>query len=325
MEICGGSVIQNGSESVAGGIRCERGTLWIAGGSVTQNHAGTHAGGILTNPLFASIRLSMGAYIDENTEEENEPGKNTNLYLDGNETESGDGSDITKPFEFDCLEIRAGMSPIRISRWVNPDQDNPVRVVGYPVEGHVLTEQTLPLFLSDNIDYAVILTPGEGAYENQMVLAITSLQVELEQKELFMALSGDGEASDRLTAQVRYLPYGAVHKGLIWTSSDESVTIVDNQGNVTATGEGCANITVTLRGNENIPAYTDVCSVNVAAGSGDIPGEEPPADDIPDKREKILRFRMNQMNRINQKTGEPWRNGSRSEAGFCRRRTGGYI
>lgn len=306
VKICGGSVLHNSAESVAGGIRCERGMLWIAGGSVTQNHAGTHAGGILTNPLFTSIRLSVGAYIDENTEEENEPGRNTNLYLDGNEVESGDGSDITKPFEFECLEIRAGMSPIHISRWVNPDQNNPVRVVGYPAEEHVLTEQTLALFLSDNADYAVILTPGEGEYENQMVLAITSLQVELEQEEISLELPGDGDgvvqsyygvgaegkqgdgakASGRLTAQIRHLPYGAVHKGLIWTSSDESVAIVDDQGNVTATGEGQATITVTLRGNENIPAYTDVCSVKVSAGAGDIPGEEPSEDNTPERPEE---------------------------------------
>lgn len=301
VEIQSGSVIQNSSEEVAGGIRCERGTCRIVGGSVTENHAGTHAGGILTNPLFTSLRLSVGAYIDENTEEENEPGRNTNLYLDGNETDSGDGSDNTPPFEFESVEIREGMAPIRISRWVNPDADNPVRVVGYAAAGHVLTEEMLPLFRSDNEEYAVILTPGQEEYENQMVLAITSLEVTLEQEELLLELPGnnagrsvgygmravgeteeEAERSHPLTVQIVHLPQGAIHKGLIWTSSDESVAVVDDQGNVTAVGEGQAVITVTLRGNENIPAYTDECVVAVSAGTVDIPQEDPPKSDPSD-------------------------------------------
>ena len=56
-------------------------------------------------------------------------------------------------------------------------------------------------------------------------------------------------------------PYDATNKEVVWSSSNESVAVVDSNGNVTAIGKGKATITVTTVDG----GYTDSCEVNVSS------------------------------------------------------------
>ena len=77
--------------------------------------------------------------------------------------------------------------------------------------------------------------------------------VELDETELTLKV---GE-KETLTATVS--PTDADNKAVTWTSSDESVVTVDENGKVTAVGVGTATITVTTKDGE----YTAICEVTV--------------------------------------------------------------
>lgn len=65
------------------------------------------------------------------------------------------------------------------------------------------------------------------------------------------------EASEKLTATVK--PDNAINKDVKWTSSDESIATVDNEGNVTAVNSGNTTITATVMGTE----LSATCNVTV--------------------------------------------------------------
>ncbi|MBR4181155.1 MAG: Ig domain-containing protein, partial [Candidatus Methanomethylophilaceae archaeon] len=58
-------------------------------------------------------------------------------------------------------------------------------------------------------------------------------------------------------------PSDATDSSIVWTSSDESVAKVDQNGNVTAVKEGSATITAKT----NDGGYTASCAVTVGSGS----------------------------------------------------------
>ena len=64
--------------------------------------------------------------------------------------------------------------------------------------------------------------------------------------------------TDKITASV--LPENAMDKTLTWTSSNEAVVTVDNEGNITAIGEGVAIITVT---SNEVNSVTANCNITV--------------------------------------------------------------
>lgn len=63
------------------------------------------------------------------------------------------------------------------------------------------------------------------------------------------------DSKDKLTATV--LPENSIHKNVVWSSSDESIAIVDPDGNVTAIREGTAIITAKIE-NTDIAATSTV-------------------------------------------------------------------
>ncbi len=78
--------------------------------------------------------------------------------------------------------------------------------------------------------------------------------------------------SEKLTATVK--PDDAVNKNVTWTSSDESIATVDENGNVKAIKEGQATITATIEG-------TDIkadCIVTVTKKETPVDPEEPTGD-----------------------------------------------
>lgn len=64
-------------------------------------------------------------------------------------------------------------------------------------------------------------------------------------------------SSDKLNAKV--LPEDATNKKVVWSSSDESIAKVDENGKVTAIKEGKATITAKVEGTD----LTATCKVNV--------------------------------------------------------------
>ncbi len=64
-------------------------------------------------------------------------------------------------------------------------------------------------------------------------------------------------------------PWYTTHRDVIWTSSDETVATVDENGLVTAIGDGTATITVTAKDDETL---SDSCTVNVTALTLNIEG-----------------------------------------------------
>ncbi len=64
-------------------------------------------------------------------------------------------------------------------------------------------------------------------------------------------------------------PWYSLDKEMVWTSSDESVVTVDQQGNLKAVGDGKATITVTAKNDET---KSDVCEVSVASLTLNIEG-----------------------------------------------------
>ena len=116
--------------------------------------------------------------------------------------------------------------------------------------GKLLDERTLPVHVAG--DWVVVKEPtyGDGGLkqksctvcgkvleEEKITPLIPVASCKLDHEKLDMTY----KSSARLSAEV--LPENAANTDLIWTSSDTSVATVDDQGNVTAAGQGSAVIT----------------------------------------------------------------------------------
>ena len=90
--------------------------------------------------------------------------------------------------------------------------------------------------------------------------------------ELNVTTAGLNEgATLQLTATV--LPEDATEKSVSWTSSDESVATVDDNGLVTMQGDGTATITVTTTDGSDLSTTSTVTLLPVGV-KGDINGDE---------------------------------------------------
>ena len=98
-------------------------------------------------------------------------------------------------------------------------------------------------------------TTGVAKFRNFSVVKPVT-DVELDQDTLSLEVG----KSSQLSAQVK--PANATNKNVIWSSSNESVASVDENGMVTAMEAGEATITVTTEDG----GFTDTCSVTVTEG-----------------------------------------------------------
>lgn len=115
-------------------------------------------------------------------------------------------------------------------------------------------------------DFATIFgtTNGKVTYAEAWVpvtqgetVAVTGVTLDKETLELTV-----GEGTATLVATIA--PEGATESGLVWSTSDEKVATVDENGVVTPVGEGEATITVvTVDGN-----FSDTCKVTVKLPAG---------------------------------------------------------
>ena len=74
------------------------------------------------------------------------------------------------------------------------------------------------------------------------------------------------EVGQTITLEATVLPENATNKDLQWTSSDETIATVDNNGVVTAVKEGTVTIKVVSKANKDV---TNEIKINVVAASGD--------------------------------------------------------
>ena len=95
-------------------------------------------------------------------------------------------------------------------------------------------------------------TPGGGGGDTGTTIPVTG--VTLNHDTLDMAAGETGTLSAIVT------PSNATNKAVTWKSSDESVAVVDKDGNVTAMGPGTCTITATSGSGKE-----DVCTVTVTA------------------------------------------------------------
>ena len=102
----------------------------------------------------------------------------------------------------------------------------------------------------------VTVTTNDGGFTASCEVTVTQpvTGVTLEPSELSLYVGG---AAETLTATVS--PASSSDKTVRWTSSDENVALVDENGSVTANGEGSAEITVTTIDG----GFTASCTVNV--------------------------------------------------------------
>ncbi len=259
----GGAAAEDGNKAQnGGGISVINGNLKLYGGTVTGNTADMYGGGILGCP-YSLIELQGAPKVYDNTAGDSSD-RFDNLYLDGN----GDGgTDETLPVAL-TGPLTDGVR-LGLSRWIRPDEgahpyrDMIVSAGELPQSSgtYKMTEadaarlvQTLEeenrQLCADNMErYAFV------SYEGKIVM-ILPVGVTLNKETLVFAGAGE---TDALLATVT--PGNALIKDVKWSSSDETVAKVDENGVVTAVGAGEAVITVTT-----VSPYraTDVCAVKVA-------------------------------------------------------------
>ena len=103
---------------------------------------------------------------------------------------------------------------------------------------------------------------SDGHYEAKCTLTVSENASGDERKLKNIRLSQDKinvKVGDERNLEVIYTPSNANNKSLIWTSSDEAVAIVDNNGKINALSVGTTKITVV----SNDGGYEDKCYVKV--------------------------------------------------------------
>ena len=255
VQLEGGTLKENAAKC-GSGVSVLHGTLRLYGGTVTENTAGLYGGGILGSP-YSVIELQGNPQVFGNTAGD-APGQFDNLYLDGAEDESP--SEATSPIRLTGA-LAEGVQ-LGMSRWIRPDEDeHPYREMIVPGTGYAISKSDFERLCDDrqNDDkelyadnmkkYALI------PYDGKIVMVL-AVGITLDRDSLSLRTKGD---TGTLTASVT--PDNAPVNEVTWTSSDESVAIVDENGKVTAVGKGTALIKATT-----VSPYHETASCNVSVG-----------------------------------------------------------
>lgn len=249
-----GGAVKGNRANNGGGVSMLLGTMGLYGGTVTNNTAELYGGGVLGSP--DSVILMQGApKVYGNTAKDKEDIFD-NLYLDG----ADDYGYPTSPIRLIgplTDGVRLGMS-----RWVCPDEgDHPYRQMIVPYNGYSITQEDLnrlcydrasenkELYADNTEKYAFIPYNGE-------IVMVLAADIELDREKL--SFNGLNDPPESVTATVK--PLNAPEKGVTWSSSDESVAKVDENGKVTPIDGGKAVITATTKSPYNAKA---ACIVTV--------------------------------------------------------------
>lgn len=253
LQIEGGTIEKNNAR-FGGGICVFWGSMNLYGGTVTGNIAESYGGGVLGMPE-SFIVLQGNPKVFENIAKDKED-RFDNLYLDGNT-----GDNPTSPIKL-IGPLTDGVK-IGMTLWVRPDDnEHPYWPMIMPYGGYKITQEDFDRLCydrsaenkelyADNIEkFAYIPYNGE-------IVMVLAVDVELDKENLHFEGSSDLPIS--LTATVT--PDNAPEKGVTWSSSDENVATVDENGVVTPISEGRAVITATTKS-----PYHATASCNVTVG-----------------------------------------------------------
>ncbi len=240
----GGSVEGNTAQN-GGGVSMIMGTMRLHGGTVTGNTARSYGGGILGSP-DSVIELQGNPKVFGNTAGDTTD-RFDNLYLDGDEDSTATGVTVPVLLTGPLTEgVKIGMS-----RWLYPDEaGHPYRDMIVPHKGYTISQSDIDQLCydrpepdemekfkglyTDNMDkYALI------PYDGKIVM-VMAVDISFDKKKISLESVGNTAS---LIATVT--PADAPLKDVTWSSSNEAVATVGQDGTVTAIGEGEAVITAT--------------------------------------------------------------------------------
>ena len=243
-----GGIIEENTAKYGAGVYVLSGQLAMSGGSIIGNTATVYGGGVYYAPLDEHVVYLSGCpKIMGNTSSGNED----NIYMDSLQNDQ----DITRTIVLTGALTQEAV--VGITRWKTPTDDAPEKIVAEPSAdpSYSITENDLEKFYSDDLTYTLKMQDGNIV----MTTAVRVGGLMVSPTELTMKVGG----TSTLTATVT--PEDASNKAVKWTSSDESIATVDENGVVTAKSVGKATITAeTVDG-----GHTAACRVTVkAANSG---------------------------------------------------------
>ena len=248
-----GGMLKSNYANTGGGVSMIWGSMKLFGGTITENTAELYGGGVLGSP-DSRIYLQGAPQVFANTAKDKEDSFD-NVYLDGNRE-----SDKTSPIQITGSlgnGIRLGLT-----RWVRPDdtdhafKDMIVSDGKYTITQNDLDklsynrEQKTGLYADNMQDFGFI--PKDGK-----IVMVLAVDVELD-KEI---LSFEGASGQPRSVTATVTPANAPEKGVTWSSTDENVATVDENGNVTPVGKGMATITATT-----VAPYHAAASCTVTVG-----------------------------------------------------------
>ncbi len=248
-----GGIIEKNNAITGGGIYIHRGMLSLYGGTITGNVAELYGGGILNSP-FGLVKLKGNPEVFENIGKDKED-RFDNLYLDG---EVG-GLPASPVWLIGPLTdgVNLGMS-----LWVRPDDnDHPYWPMIIP-NGYTISQsdidrlcydrsaETKELYADNMEKFAFIPYNGE-------IVMVLAVDVKLDKEHL----SFEGENDPAVSVAATVTPANAPENGVTWSSSDENVATVDENGVVTPIGEGRAVVTAATKS-----PYHAAASCNVTVG-----------------------------------------------------------
>ncbi len=250
-----GGILEGNTAQCGGGVAVIRGRLQLRGGTVTGNTAGLFGGGILGTP-DSIIELQGNPKVFGNTAGATQD-RFDNLYLDGNVDASG--RETTVPVQL-TGPLTEGVE-LGLSLWVRPDEDgHPYRDMIVSSGNYTIQPEDFDRLYDGGMDNMELYADNMEKYAlipyNGKIVMVPAVHVSLDRDSL--VLESEGETVS-LTATVT--PAHAPVKDVTWTSSDETVATVDENGKVTATGKGEADITVTT-----VSPYRESASCRVTVG-----------------------------------------------------------
>ncbi len=250
-----GGTLEGNTAQFGGGIFLMWGRLQLHGGTVTGNTAGLFGGGILGTPLCV-IELQGNPKVFGNTAGATQD-RFDNLYLDGEVDASG--RETTVPVQL-TGPLTEGVE-LGLSLWVRPDEDgHPYRDMIVSSDHYTIQPEDFDRLYDGGTDNKELYADNMEKYAlipyNGKIVMVPAVHVSLDRDSL--VLESEGETAS-LTATVT--PAHAPVKDVTWTSSDETVATVDENGKVTATGKGEADITVTT-----VSPYRESDSCRVTVG-----------------------------------------------------------
>lgn len=120
-------------------------------------------------------------------------------------------------------------------------------------------------YLIDTVD--LVILSDVLNLSGQESVPVTSITLDKESCNL--------NVGEKTTIKESVLPQGATNCAVTWSSSDEKIVIVDQEGNITAVAEGTVKITATAKDGSGVNATCDVTVVKKEESTQDSTTQEP--------------------------------------------------